>query len=129
MDKFRVWDGEEMHLPPHHYVKGGGGQLYRKDYLLDDHIRDQSIRALKPVECEDMGYTGLDDAEAAPIYQADVLEWHSEEGEYVQPTDWIVGHNGGLMQVTGTPFWYHPRKHKPIIRNPDRKQPTPDGRP
>lgn len=73
--RFRVWDGEHMHLPPHNFLLDSCGDLYLKMSLLFEW---DSGLYLHPVDHESMHYTGLDDAEGTPVYEGDILEHQGE---------------------------------------------------
>jgi len=67
--KFRVWDGEEMHEPPHDYVIQDDGKVVRLDWGQAgvDYIgRDLRV--------EVMHYTGLTDAEGIEIWEGDIIQ-------------------------------------------------------
>jgi uncharacterized phage protein (TIGR01671 family) len=66
--KFRVWDGEEMHEPPHEYIydpKEGARRVI-------DAING-ALTCSQPIDCEVMFSTGLTDAEGTEIWEGDVL--------------------------------------------------------
>jgi len=66
-NRFRVWDGDEMHEPPHRYLLGAEGTVHRCSYQCD--------MAERAVEGKPLFYTGLDDTEGTLIYEGDVLEY------------------------------------------------------
>lgn len=80
--KFRVWDGEEMHYPPHDYVRNGSGVLFKVGKIWG-HDRGK----LRADGAEAMDHTGLDDAEGTPIYEGDVVEYPTSENERIP---WLV---------------------------------------
>lgn len=57
--KFRVWDGEEMHYPPHEYVLYGTGDVHSYDGR-------EGLMFLFS--------TGLTDAEGNEVWEGDILE-------------------------------------------------------
>ena len=71
--RFRVWDGEEMHEPPHDWMLTYDGQLY-----CPDEQKYYSTGFSRPV----MLYTGLDDAEGTPIYESDIIKTKWNGGIY-----------------------------------------------
>lgn len=64
--KFRVWDGEEMHEPPHSFYLHGDGLLYT---VYPEANFDQG-----QVDGKALFYTGFTDAEGTEVYEGDVLE-------------------------------------------------------
>lgn len=59
--RFRVWDGEEIHEPPHGFLLGAEGMVYR--------CSSQVGSSERAVVGEPMFYTGLNDSEGTPIYE------------------------------------------------------------
>lgn len=73
--KFRVWDGEEMHDPPHDYLLTGHNTVhlsYRYRHGHEGHSITTSAEVLF--------YTGLDDAESTPIYEGDIVTYGGTRG-------------------------------------------------
>lgn len=71
--KFRVWDGSEMHLPPHEFHLRGDGHVAR--------IKEFGVEYEVSPNWEPMHYTGLTDAEGTEVYEGDVLSYKSDVGE------------------------------------------------
>jgi len=59
--KFRVWDGEEMHEPPHQFLLGSAGEVYHHSSVPRD-------------EEKVMFTTDLTDEEDTEIYEKDILK-------------------------------------------------------
>lgn len=67
--RFRVWDGEEMHEPPHEYIYDPRDGARR---VID--ASDGRLTCSQPVDGEVLWGTGLTDAEGAEVYEGDILE-------------------------------------------------------
>jgi len=67
--KFRVWDGEEMHEPPHNFHLGGEGGVW-----LQEYGHDESGAVDQPETIEVMLSTGLTDAEDTEIWEGDIIQ-------------------------------------------------------
>jgi len=73
--KFRVWDDEEVHEPPHNFHLRGDGHIARiKEFGAEYEISPR---------WEAMFNTGLTDAEGAEVWEGDVLEY-SLSGNHIQ---------------------------------------------
>lgn len=94
--KFRVWDGEEMHEPPHDYVIASDGCVCELTWDSNAYARVE-----ERTEVAVMPYTGLDDAEDTPIYEGDVVEYKLRRGDsqrgcvLYRAGKYVVGPNGG----------------------------------
>lgn len=73
--RFRVWDGEEMHEPPHQYRLDGNGTLCT-------YASDSS----KLVGACALFSTGVDDAKNTKIWEGDLIEDH----EHLDVDIWVV---------------------------------------
>jgi hypothetical protein len=75
---FRVWDGEDMHEPPHDYVLAGDGDLLlclpELEKFGQHHGGDEVTLGVADEEHEVMKSTGLTAAEGTEIYEGDVVE-------------------------------------------------------
>lgn len=69
--RFRVWDGEEMHEPPHDWLLTGDKGIVRKDGRLLGESPEQRRVPLF--------YTGLDDTDGTPIYEGDIIRYWDEQ--------------------------------------------------
>lgn len=63
--KFRVWDGEEMHEPPHDFLLAAKGKVWSINY---HGFADVSH------DYDSMFSTGLTDSEGQEIYEGDIIE-------------------------------------------------------
>jgi len=90
--KFRVWDGEEMHEPPHEYIwdpREGARRVIGAS--------DGRLTCGQPVDGEVLWGTGLTDAEGTTIYQGDLLrrpsKWDPESDKrvlvYFEPPSFV----------------------------------------
>lgn len=79
--KFRVWDGEEMHLPIHDFLLASNGTLHR--YNDDNKV----VWGLEwgAIGCEVMFYTGLTDAEGMEIFEGDLVRLTYEDPTVTEP--------------------------------------------
>lgn len=68
--KFRVWDGETMHEPPHGYVLVDDGRVH--------HESDGSLDPFRDVE--PLFSTGLSDAEGNEVWEGGLLRYKGEIG-------------------------------------------------
>jgi len=66
--RFRVWDGEEMHEPPHQFLIGPNGSVFKRQEV-------EPAAPTGPVNAEVMHSTGLTDAEGREVWEGDVLEY------------------------------------------------------
>jgi len=86
--KFRVWDGEKMHEPPHEYIydpRDGARRVIGAS--------DGRLTCSQPIDGEVMFATGLTDAEGVEVYEGDILGtiWNGGiQGE-------VVYENGGWV--------------------------------
>ena len=82
--KFRVWDGEEMHEPPHKFLLDSTGTVcWNGREAFEEDIAG---------EYEPLFYTSLTDAEGAEIWEGDVVEHnYADELEVVRWSDWYPG--------------------------------------
>jgi uncharacterized phage protein (TIGR01671 family) len=67
--KFRVWDGEKMHEPPHEYIydpRDGARRVIGAS--------DGRLTCSQPIDGEVMFATGLTDAEGNEIWEGDVIQ-------------------------------------------------------
>ena len=87
--KFRVWDGEEMHEPPHEYVWDPREGARR---VID--ASDGRITCSQSIDGEVLWGTGLTDAEGTEVYEGDILEtiWNGGmQGEVVYENGaWVL---------------------------------------
>jgi len=67
--KFRVWDGEEMHEPPHEYVWDPREGARR---VID--ASDGRLTCSQSIDGEVLWSTGLTDADGNEVYEGDILE-------------------------------------------------------
>jgi len=65
--RFRVWDGEEMHEPPHQFLIGSDGSVFKRQEV-------EPAPPGGPVNAEVMHSTGLTDAEGREVWDGDILE-------------------------------------------------------
>jgi hypothetical protein len=115
---FRVWDGEEMHEPPHKYLLDSEGR-----------VRYTSFEALEFCEhCEVMHSPGLTDAEGTEVFEGDYLQerdgdlWEvcwlsgafmvkpisSERWESLQLLDWLFRKRRTLEVTVAGNRYEHP---------------------
>jgi len=66
--KFRVWDGEEMHEPPHEYIWDPRDGARR---VID--ASDGRVTCSQPIDGEVLWATGLTDAEDTEIWEGDLV--------------------------------------------------------
>jgi uncharacterized phage protein (TIGR01671 family) len=69
--KFRVWDGEEIHEPPHEYVWDPRSGARR---VID--ASNGRVTCSQPIDGEVLWGTGLTDAEGTEIWEGDLLKRH-----------------------------------------------------
>jgi hypothetical protein len=67
--KFRVWDGEEMHEPPHEYIYDPRDGARR---VID--ASDGRLTCSQPVDGEVLWGTGLTGAEGSEIWEGDIIQ-------------------------------------------------------
>jgi len=72
--RFRVWDGEEMHEPPHEYIYDPREGARR---VID--ASDGRITCSQSIDGEVLWGTGLTDAEGAEVYKGDIVEHWSHD--------------------------------------------------
>jgi len=84
-NRFRVWDGDYMHEPPHGFVIACSGELY-------EHITKMRGLELRRVEHTIIPCTGLTDSEETPIYEGDIVNfWDGRHEEVYWSRDrWTV---------------------------------------
>lgn len=87
--KFRVWDGEQMHEPPHGWVINCDGEVCFSTH--DGPAPAEGFVALL--------YTGLDDAEGRPVYEGDICEYENYVLEMKQYR-FVVGYDKGTLRWT-----------------------------
>jgi hypothetical protein len=81
--KFRVWDGEEMHEPPHGFVLGSQGEVIWEPF-------ESNRRELDGHEV--LFSTGLTDATQVDIYEGDIIDHScSEQLDVVEWGNWYPG--------------------------------------
>jgi len=67
--RFRVYDGETMHEPPHPFMLNAVGAVFRKQDV-------GPAAPFGPVDAEVMLSTGLTDAEGTEIWEGDVIRFY-----------------------------------------------------
>ena len=67
--KFRVWDGKEMHEPPHDFLLSGDGVVW-EGFGDEASSYASAVRLLK---FEPMLSTGLTDSEGTKIWEGDII--------------------------------------------------------
>jgi len=83
--KFRVWDGEEMHEPPHEYIYDPRDGPRR---VID--ASDGRLTCSQPVDGDVLWGTGLTDAEGAEIYEGDIIEKNTGGRVIMDVVSWDV---------------------------------------
>jgi len=71
--KFRVWNGEEMHEPPHRFWMRGDGRVTNERHGFGMAAEDNE-------QYEVMFATGLTDAEGNEIWEGDIVDWADGRG-------------------------------------------------
>jgi len=94
--KFRVWDGEEMHEPPHDFQLNGDGSL-------EVPMTVELVGSLQ--EYAVMHSTGLTDAEGTEVYEGDIVE-HWSRDYSVRADDPPEGHSRiGSVKYIDAHWW------------------------
>lgn len=78
--RFRVWDGETMHEPPHDYVLFSGGDVFVMDSDCPHSLRATNNDALFS--------TGLTEAAGDEVWEGDILEFEHYSGTVRVSVHW-----------------------------------------
>lgn len=89
--RFRVWDGETMHEPPHDYTIDGQGRLQQIPASREGTSWHQ--------DHEVMLFTGLADADGTEIWEGDVVGWGGKDSPQPNKRRGIVVFRSGSWMI------------------------------
>jgi len=96
--KFRVWDGDEMHEPPHRFWMRGDGRVTNERHGFGMAAEGHELY-------EVMFATGLTDAEGGEVYEVDIVE-HWSHDHSVCADDPPKGHSRiGAVKYIDAHWW------------------------
>jgi len=94
--RFRVWDGSHMHEPPHQFLIGSNGSVFKRQEV-------EPAAPTGPVNAEVMHSTGLTDAEGREVWEGDVLEYTDGSPSHTV----VVWNDDALCRHTRNPARTH----------------------
>lgn len=91
--KFRVWDGEQMHEPPHSgFVLTSGGDIVFEPFESDLRELEDHVALFN---------TGLTDAEGNEVWEGDIVDWPDGRGDVYWHDDKACYLHGFVEKIDG----------------------------